>query len=207
MTIVDMKFERPAGDERRVLGIDPGAAATGWATDIGVDGILRWGTEDFSLRRVDTEGLRWLRFENWLCGIVADVDPGDLIVAYELQTNYGRRHPAAGEIGRILQAFLLKFCEARGIAAEAVSPQTLKSCAIPTPPRRKKGDPPRPPLDRGKEAIIAAAKAKLVKDHRGFVKSVGDGFTEPVRAFYAGKPISEHEADALWLYWYGKAKW
>jgi len=181
----------------RILAIDPGAAALGWAGDL--DGTLRWGTEDFSLRRVDTEGLRWLRFERWLGGILPGTESPGLLVVYEQQTNYGRQHPGAGEVGRILTALLLKFCEERGIAAEAVSPQTIKAFAIPTRPRPKKAEPKRAPLDRGKAAMIAAAKIHLEMEMERANRGV---MADAARM----RPLTEHEADALWLYWLMKER-
>lgn len=175
----------------KILAIDPGAKL-GWATN--ATSGLEWGEHDFSLRRVDTEGLRWLRFEQWFEAL-----PRPDLIVYEEQTNFGRTNPGAGEIGRIMTAMLLKSCEKWGFAAQAVSLQKIKAFAIPALPRPKKGEPKNPLLDRSKDAMIRTALARL----NGELVSMDMMIKmAPIRA--NSLRMSEHEADALWLYWYAQ---
>jgi len=183
----------------RILAIDPGAAL-GWASDL--DGSLRWGEEDISLRRSSTEGLRWLKLTRWLEAQLNGAAPGEILTVYEEQNNFDRHNSSSADVGKTSTAFLLEFCERRGIACEAVGLSKLKSFAIPAPPRAKKGEPKHGPLDRGKAAMIAAALKRLngeIVSHDMIVKMA------PIRA--DSLRMSEHEADALWLYWWAKKKY
>jgi len=184
----------------KILAIDPGANL-GWASDI--SGRLEWGTADFSLRRVSTEGLRWLKFTRWLEERTAPVAPRDLHVMYEMQNNFNRGNSSSGELAKIFSAFLLEFCEKRGIPCEAIQNQKLKAFAIPARPRPKKGEPKHPPLDRSKDAMIAAATTWLEKAVAPYQTFVPIGVA--VSGFIVPK-INEHEADALILYRMGRAQ-
>jgi len=168
----------------RILAIDPGSTM-GWATDVA--GVLRWGVEDISLRRTSTEGLRWLKLTRWLEAWTEGIPWNNVLMVYEEQNNFDRHMSSGVDVGKTTAAFLLEFCERRGIACEAVGLSKLKAFAIPALPRPRKGEPKRAPLDRGKAAIIAAARTRLQ------APGVDD--------------LSEHEADALWLYWWAKERY
>lgn len=174
------------------FAIDPGATGTGWAKDL--CGRLEWGTESFALKRGSTEAARWKRFRDWLKRHLECVPTEDLIVVYELQNNFNRGNASSGEVAKIFVALLLEYCERRGIACEAVHNGALKSFAIPALPRPKKGEPKNPPLDRGKEAMMAAARRKLLGGVSGSTDALLD-YQDRVAT------LTEHEADALWLYW------
>lgn len=185
---------------KRILAIDPGSAL-GWATNS--TGRLEWGTEDFHVKNGESSGNRWRRFGEWL-NSVSMVEfrdgtygdgPGfkkvDLIV-YE-RSVFMPRARAAAEIAAGFTTRLEEHCERHGIALQPVAVQTLKSFAIPKV-KRKKGD---PKMDRGKAAMIAAAETRL--NPLGLAAPVI--FPKP-----GDKPLilTEHEADALWLYWWAK---
>lgn len=164
----------------RILAIDPGVNL-GWCTNR--DGRLEWGTEKYELARGETTGLRWVKFRNWFTGAAmhrpSSQGPRVDLVVFEKQLNFPgslRRHADVlfGFTSRIEE-----FCEFYGIACHPVNVQTLKSFAIPAV-KRKKGD---PKLDRSKKAMICAAIARARHGPEQFM-------------------LTEHEADALHLYWY-----
>lgn len=159
-----------------IMGVDPGSNL-GWATNY-MSAQVRWGTEEFHLRRDDTEGLRWLRYDRWLSKNV----PGVNVVVYEQQNNFGRWNRQSMDVNKTMVNILLMRCEEWKIPVRAVNLMTLKAYAIPRDKNRKKGD---PNPDRSKDALIEKAKRRLQTIHNRL----------------PGK-LNEHEADALWLYWW-----
>jgi len=146
----------------------------GWATDL--SGRLEWGEQDFSLQRGDSPGMRFHRFNAWLREICKPcrVD----IIIYEMP------HMRGGAATNVLVGMTSRIEEFCAIPHQAVPTQytgvhsaTLKKFAL----GKGRGD---------KAAMIAAA-----------VKRIGQNG----HAAGAGPPVlSEHEADALWLYFYCK---
>lgn len=195
----------------RILAIDPGSHL-GWATN--ATGRLEWGTENFTIRNGESSGNRWRRFGEWLNDvslkppIMRDFEsmkasvsnlpkPGngvvDLIV-YE-RAMFMPKARAAAEIAAGFTTRIEEHCERHGIALDPVSVQTIKAFALPKRPR-KKGD---PKMDRSKDAMIVAAKARLwLFTHKNDPKAERGGLD----AFQ----IDEHQADALWLYWLTEAR-
>ena len=112
----------------------------------------------------------------------------DLIV-YERAT-FMTKARAAAEIAAGFTTRLEEHCERHGIALQPVAVQTLKAFAIPKV-KRKVGD---PKLDRSKDAMISAAAHRVTRER----------VEDPNRAIYIGvlSRMTEHEADALWLYWW-----
>ena len=184
----------------RVLACDPGSQF-GWATD--ATGKLEWGTEDFRIKGGESSGNRWRRFGEWLldatlrknparmvlgrdrtieCDIVPKID----IIVYE-RSVFMPKGRAAAEIAAGFTTRLEEHCERHGIALQPVAVQTLKAFALPKV-KRKKGD---PRMDRSKEAMMGAARLRLSSQ------------SSPV-ALDQTKSLTEHEADALWIYWYCK---
>ncbi len=185
----------------KILAIDPGSKL-GWATD--ATGRLEWGTEDFRIRNGESSGNRWRRFGEWLYDCTLESHStmkraADLIV-YE-RAHFMPRARAAAEIAAGFTTRLEEHCERHGIALQPVAVQTLKAFAIPKM-NRKKGD---PRMDRSKDAMIVAARNKLILP----VASPGEDPFDPKvlrgsENFPALLNITEHEADALWLYFYCK---
>lgn len=185
----------------RILAIDPGSSL-GWATD--ATGRLEFGTEDFHIKNGESSGNRWRRFGEWLVaasGTRAEnvtgenrwaYDPIDLIV-YE-KAMFHPKSRLAAEIAAGFTTRLEEHCERHGIALQPVAVQTLKAFALPKV-KRKNGD---PKMDRSKSAMIAAAITML----NPFGLSAPVIFPKPGDKSIAD--VTEHEADALWLYWWAK---
>lgn len=183
----------------RILAIDPGSKL-GWATN--QTGRLEWGTEDFRIKNGESSGNRWRRFGEWLIDATRTkqanevdpptglkrwaYDPIDLVI-YE-RAHFMPKARAAAEIAAGFTTRLEEHCERHGIALHPVAVQTLKAFAVPAPPwpKRKKGDPILPRHDQGKAAMIMAAGHKLTGTESRMVV------------------LDEHEADALWLYWWAE---
>jgi hypothetical protein len=183
----------------KILAIDPGSNL-GWATD--ASGRLEWGTEDFRVKHGENSGARWQRFGAWLAfATKRRGDPpawqGVDAIVYE-KSHFPSTARYAADIAAGFTTRLEEHCERHGIALHPVPVQTLKAFAIPKV-KRKKGD---PKMDRGKEAMIRAAIWKLADD---LAKSTG--FDKSAISIYRKQydnPLTEHEADALWLFWFGK---
>jgi hypothetical protein len=190
----------------RILALDPGSKL-GWATN--QTGRLEWSTEDFRIKNGESSGNRWRRFGRWLNEITgllapdaytsdemaARVDlPAIELIVYE-RSIFAPKARAAAEIAAGFTTRLEEHCERHGIALQPVGVQTLKAFAIPKV-KRKKGD---PKLDRSKDAMIAAAMKRLAS---GF--SAAPGQIEEHHYAAIGM-LTEHEADALWAFWWAEA--
>jgi hypothetical protein len=73
-----------------VLAVDPGSTL-GWA--LSMNGIVESGVEDFSLRRGESPGARFLRFRRWLFDIdelaIRTTGRGLALVVYEMAHHRG----------------------------------------------------------------------------------------------------------------------
>jgi hypothetical protein len=190
----------------RVLAIDPGSML-GWATD--ATGRLEWGAEDFHMKRGEDSGGRWRRFVDWLNNAtlmrslvrsIAD-DPRRLeskvdLIVYEV-AHFMPKARYAAEVAAGFVAHLEAHCSERKIALAPVHVQTLKAFALPKV-KRKKGD---PKMDRSKAAMIAAAAARIVGVESTCVLNRDEYRKLQDTGLHA---LSEHEADALWLYWWAR---
>lgn len=116
-------------------------------------------------------------------GFGAWMEPCVDLIVYE-RAMFMPKARAAAEIAAGFTTRLEEHCERHGIALQPVAVQTLKAFAIPAV-KRKKGD---PKMDRSKTAMILAAKWNLTHLAPSW-DAQRDG-------------ITEHEADALHLYWY-----
>jgi len=185
----------------KILAIDPGTML-GWATDS--SGRLEFGTHDFSLRRGESPGMRFHRFNRWLFEMVlreGQAPAVDLII-------YEQAHHRGGAATDVLVGMTTRIHElcaspfrwsglhqlagGKSVPIDycAVHSATLKAFALGRAPNRKKGD---PKMDRSKRVMIEAAVQRLMSDR---------SWTIPTRSDPAG--LSEDEADALWLYFYCK---
>lgn len=183
----------------RVLALDPGTNF-GWATD--ATGRLEWGCEDFRIRNGESSGNRWMRYGRWLHVITGypfkeegfppeTRSPSVSLIVYE-RAHFMPKARAAAEIAAGFTTRLEEHCERHGIALQPVAVQTLKAFALPKM-KRKKGD---PKMDRSKAAMILAAGHKL--------QSLGINLPESHCPACTTATLTEHEADALWLYWWAR---
>ncbi len=104
-----------------ILAIDPGSCC-GWASL--VDGRIESGVQDFSLKRGESKGIRFLRFNTWLNSMLELVVPH--IVVYEMA------HFRGGHATEILVGMTTRieeFCESKGIEYSSVHSATLKKFA------------------------------------------------------------------------------
>lgn len=106
-----------------ILALDL-ATKTGWAAAI--DGKhYESGVQDFSLKRGDSQGMRFLRFNTWLGEAVSNVKPG--LVVYEQPHHRGG---AATEVAVGLSTRVQELCAKCGIEHTAIAASTLKKYAV-----------------------------------------------------------------------------
>jgi crossover junction endodeoxyribonuclease RuvC len=159
----------------KILAIDPGSKL-GWCTNR--DSRLEWGTEDFRVRNGESSGNRWLRFGRWLRETTwapSLSSPLVDLVVYE-RAQFMPKARAAGEIAAGFTTRIEELCEQYGIPLQPVHVTTLKKFAT------GKGN-------AGKEAMVEAAARRLY---------------DTSKAWSPNCQLTEHEADALWLYWYAE---
>ena len=104
-----------------ILALDCGTK-TGWASL--VDGRIESGVQDFSLKRGESKGIRFLRFNTWLNGMLELIKP--YVVVYEMA------HMRGGHATEILVGMTTRieeFCESKGIEYSSVHSATLKKFA------------------------------------------------------------------------------
>jgi hypothetical protein len=123
----------------KILALDI-ATKTGWAYRI--NGKIISGVEDFSLKRGDSPGMRYIYFDKWLSEFSTQED---LMIVYE-QPNH--RGGAATEVLVGLVTHMQSFCAPRGFDHAAVEISVLKKHAA------GKGN-------ASKEEMIAAANEIL----------------------------------------------
>jgi Holliday junction resolvasome RuvABC endonuclease subunit len=119
-----------------ILALDL-ATKTGWAHSCGVSGV-----QDFSPRRGDSPGMRWLTFRAWL-NRVLDFTPTDVIV-YEQAHHRGG---AATHVAHSLIGMTETVAAERGIEVTNRHTASIKKHAL----GKGRGD---------KEQLMAAAKVK-----------------------------------------------
>ena len=157
----------------RILALDLGTK-TGWVLDAG---FIEHGIQIFDVKRGESPGFRYLRFNRWLEELVLTtilnhgkkkepvIQPRVDLVVYE-QTHH--RGGAATEVAAGFATRVQEFCARYKIEHAAVHSKTLKKFAT------GKGN-------ADKSAMIEAARQKLG---------------------YQGN--SDDEADALWLWQFAK---
>lgn len=102
-----------------ILALDLGTK-TGWA--LWRDGLVLSGVQDFSLKRGDGKGMRFVYFERWM----ADMLAGVTLVAWEQAHNRGG---AATEILNGFVCYTKALCDVRNIPYTSVHSATLKKHA------------------------------------------------------------------------------
>lgn len=120
----------------RLLALDL-ATKTGWAHSDGASGV-----QDFSPRRGDSPGMRWLEFKAWL-GRLLDSAPAD-VIAYEQAHHRGG---AATHVAHSLISCVEQVAAERGIEVTSRHTATIKKHAL----GKGRGD---------KDAMIAAGKER-----------------------------------------------
>lgn len=101
-----------------ILALDCGTKA-GWASE--VDGRVESGVQDFSLKRGESKGIRFLRFNTWLKIMLELIKPH--IVVYEMA------HLRGGHATEILVGMTTRieeFCESKNIEYSSVHSAMLK---------------------------------------------------------------------------------
>ena len=104
-----------------ILALDCGTK-TGWASI--ADGRIESGVQDFSLKRGESKGIRFLRFNTWLDSMVKLTYPQ--VVVYELA------HFRGGHATEILVGMTTRieeFCESNNIEYSSIHSMTLKKFA------------------------------------------------------------------------------
>jgi len=104
----------------KIIAIDSGTK-TGWASN---DGILTSGTQDFSLKRGESPGMRFLMFQSWLKKIIKIIQPN--IIIYERAHHRGG---GATEVGVGLTTLIQTVCAEYKIEHVALHSSTLKKHA------------------------------------------------------------------------------
>ncbi|MBA7601793.1 hypothetical protein ES703_08874 [subsurface metagenome] len=101
-----------------ILALDCGTK-TGWASEI--DGRIESGVQDFGLKRGESKGIRFLRFNTWLNDMLELIKPH--IVVYEMA------HLRGGHATEILVGMTTRieeFCESKKIEYSSVHSAMLK---------------------------------------------------------------------------------
>ena len=104
----------------KILAIDSGTK-TGWATN---DTAMVSGIQDFSLKRGESPGMRFLMFQKWILNMLETIKP-DMVI-------YERAHHRGGaptEVGVGLTTQLQAGCTAMEIEYVALHSKTLKKYA------------------------------------------------------------------------------
>lgn len=104
-----------------ILALDCGTK-TGWASE--VDGRIESGVQNFSLKRGESKGIRFLRFNTWLNDMLELIKPH--IVVYEMAHFRGG---SATEILVGMTTRIEQFCEEKKIEYSSVHSGTLKRFA------------------------------------------------------------------------------
>ena len=127
----------------KILALDLGTT-TGWA--LGANGFTESGVQVFDVKRGESPGMRYVRFNRWL-DEMADLKPMELIV-------YEQAHQRGGPATEVAAGFTTRvqeFCARRGIEHASVHSATLKRFVLGTAPKRKKGE---PMFDRSKARMV-----------------------------------------------------
>lgn len=106
----------------KVLALDLGTH-TGWA--LAENGGLESGVQVFDVKRGESPGMRYLRFNRWL-EEMAGADPKPDVVVFEQAHHRGG---AATEVAAGFSTRVLEFCARHGIEHASVHTATLKKFA------------------------------------------------------------------------------
>ncbi len=173
-----------------ILALDL-ATSTGWALTEG--SALTWGTVDFTPRRGEDGGMRFLRFNRWLreiCGYTPNMDGGDWLPPMGLIV-YEEAHHRGGPATEVGVGLVTRVKEIHARLREAKLDVRLTSCHTATLKKFALG------RGRGeKSEMIAAARRRLMVE----LAAVG---RTPATVPGIDR-LTEHEADALHLLWWAQ---
>jgi Holliday junction resolvasome RuvABC endonuclease subunit len=111
---------RKKEETMKIIALDSGTK-TGWATN---DGETFSGIQDFSLKRGESPGMRFLMFQSWLKKMIETIKP-DMII-------YERAHHRGGgatEVGVGLTTIIQTVCAEHKVEHVALHSATLKKHA------------------------------------------------------------------------------
>jgi Holliday junction resolvasome RuvABC endonuclease subunit len=128
----------------KILALDLGTH-TGWALLEG--GHVESGVQLFDVKRGESPGMRYLRFNRWL-EEMAGADPKPHVIVFEQAHHRGG---AATEVAAGFSTRILEFCARHGIEHASVHTATLKKFAT------GKGN-------ADKEAMLEAARRRFKPD-------------------------------------------
>ncbi len=106
----------------KILALDLGTR-TGWATN--VHGPIESGTDTFDIKRGESPGWRYLRFNAWLGQWAPDSWRPDLVIFEQAHHRGG----AATEVAAGFATRVLEFCARQGIEHTSLHSATLKKWA------------------------------------------------------------------------------
>jgi Holliday junction resolvasome RuvABC endonuclease subunit len=108
----------------RILALDC-ALKTGWASFC--NRIIESGIQDFNLKRGESKGMVFLRFRNWLNGMIGLINPN--LIIYEQAHHRGgwATQISVGLITRIME-----LCDEKGIEYSSIHSMSLKKFATGT---------------------------------------------------------------------------
>jgi len=106
-----------------ILALDPGTR-TGWA--LSEHGRIESGTDVFDVKRGESPGTRYLRFNRWLDAMVLVENVGPPRVATIVYEQTHHRGGAATEIAAGFATRIQEFCAWHGLEHAAVHSATLK---------------------------------------------------------------------------------
>lgn len=122
MSPVPQKTAQKGGGGLNRLCLDLGTK-TGWASC--VDGAIESGVQDFSLKRGESPGMRWLLFKAWMLKMLDEVVRPQLVV-------YEQPHHRGGAATHLLVGMATRveeYCAPREIDHAPVHSATLKKFA------------------------------------------------------------------------------
>lgn len=113
-----------------MLALDLGTKL-GWAL-LRADGRVESGRVDFTPRRAEGEGMRFLKFRAWLHEIKRRIEAAGealVMVRYEVVNFIMEGQAYAAHVWGALWGHLLAWCEYHGIAYRGFQPATIKKAA------------------------------------------------------------------------------
>ena len=108
----------------RVIGLDLGTKCGYAYTNDGKVRSIQSGVADFSPRRDEGGGMRFLRFRRWLSEFVHD--PEDTIIFFESVVPQAHRGGTAAHVYGGFLGILSEFCESRSIPFRGLPVATIK---------------------------------------------------------------------------------
>lgn len=169
----------------RVLALDQ-ATSCGWATNAGGPGRsrLEWGTEEFGrLRPDDGDGQRLVRFRGWLWEKLSRTGAALVVSEGLVGFSRGKANLLAPQFSAVVRMAVAEL----GLTHAEVPPSTLKKFAT------GRGNAKKPDV-----TAAARARARSESKAAGWI---------PMEVEMRIDSLTDDEADALWLLWWGVDRW